>query len=206
MKTLILKKGKDEKACLATQAVKALRQGKIIIYPTSSSYGIGCSAGNEKAIARVYKIKKRNKSKPLLVLVSSLKNIRPYAVLSPAAKKLARHFFPGPLTIVANKTQRVPKILNAKEIAFRIDTHPLAQAICRAYSQPLTSASANLEGKALLYSGKEVIKQFKGKVDLIIDYGELEKNKPSTLVDSRSGQVLRKGPITLKEIRRVLGE
>ena len=80
---------------------------------------------------------------------------------------------------MANKTQRVPKILNAKEIAFRIDAHPLAQAICRAYGQPLTSASANPEGKPPLYSGKEVVKQFKGKVDLIIDYGELEKNRPS---------------------------
>lgn len=201
MQTLIFKVSSPK---ALDRAVRLLRQGKVVIYPTETSYGIGCSVKSRAAIKAIYRIKKRNPKKPLLVLVDSLKTMQAYGRINGRVRALVKYFMPGPLTLVVDKTRKIPKILNEKEIAFRISSHPIAFKLTQKLGAPLTSASANLEGKPNIYSAKEVIQQFKGKVALIIDAGNLKRRKPSTLFDIRSGKVLRKGLIKEKEIMKVL--
>ena len=186
------------------QAAQALEEGKVIIYPTETSYGIGCSVEKVDAVKRVFEVKQRQLGKPLLVLVDELKTMENYGVINPTAKKLAKTFMPGPLTIIIDKTEAVPKEVNEKEIAFRISSHPFAFNLCAKYGKPITSASANVEGKPPIYAGGEAVKEFEGKVDLIIDAGKLPGTKSSTLYDSRNQKVLRQGPISESEIQAVL--
>jgi len=184
--------------------IEKLRKGAVIIYPTETCYGLGCSIKAKKAIERIYKIKKRNKNKALSVIVSSEGIIGRYAKIGVKEKLLMKKFMPGPLTIVAEKKENVPEILSKEGIAFRIPGNKTALKLCRQLNEPIITTSANLEGEKEIYSAGEAIKKFSGKVDIIVDAGVIPKRKPSTIYDAKAGKVLREGKIKEKEIIKVL--
>ena len=204
METQVIELAKEGLAKSVTLAVQALEEGKVIIYPTETSYGIGCSVEEVEAVKRIFEVKQRQPGKPLLVLVDHIKTMEDYGRINPTAKKLSRHFMPGPLTLVIDKTEKVPDIVNQKEIAFRVSSNAFAFNLCAKFGKPITSASANIEGRPPIYSGMGAVKEFEGKVDLIVDAGSLPQTKPSTLYDSRSRKILREGPINAAEIEAVL--
>ena len=177
--------------------ISILKQGGLVIYPTESSYGIGADFNNNEAKKRIYAIKKRAKSKQLSVIAGSLAAIRKYAEIGKDASLLARKFMPGPLTLVVKRKGR-------GTIAFRISSHPFALALAKRYGKPITATSANIAGKKQLYKISDVIKAFGGKADLIIDGGDLLLSKPSTIYDIARKKLLRKGPVSGKDIRSAL--
>lgn len=179
-------------------ALQVLRQGGVIVYPTESSYGIGADFSNEKAVRRIFRIKGRIKGKKLSVIVGSIAAIKKYAIIRKDAAALARKFMPGPLTLVVNAK---PK----GTIAFRIPSHPFALSLAKRYKKPITATSANISDKPSLYKIKDVIRIFGGSVDLIIDAGDLPKNKPSTIYDLSKKKLLRKGPVSERKILKALG-
>ncbi|MDP2974210.1 MAG: L-threonylcarbamoyladenylate synthase, partial [Candidatus Diapherotrites archaeon] len=122
------------------------------------------------------------------------------------AETLAKKLMPGPLTLVVEKQYNVPNLLAEKTIALRISSNRIATELCKSLGNPITATSANLHGRPNIYSGREVIKQFGGRVHMIIDAGELPRNPPSTMYDVANKRVLRFGPITEQEIKQALGE
>lgn len=178
-------------------AAKILHGGGIVIYPTESSYGIAADATNSKAIKKIFAIKKRPHEKNIPIIVADKKMASRYLLLTEDHKKLLR-LMPGPLTLTAQK--KFP----AKYLGgFRISSNKAAEGLSKRLGKPLTATSANISGRKPLYRIKDVIKTF-GSVDLIIDSGDLPKRIASTVFSVEERKIIRKGPITKKEILSAL--
>ncbi len=197
MTTQLINKRHIKKIC------NVLRKGGIIIYPTETSYGIGCDATNKKAIKKIYDIKNRDRNKPLITLVQNEKMAEKYIKLNKVSRKLLKKFSNRPLTLVCD-SKLLPNILG--ENSFRISSDKFVQKLIRSYKKPITSTSANISGSEALFKIAQVKKVFGGKVDLIVDGGTLKKKKLSTVFDTRSLKVLRKGAISSKEIYETISK
>jgi len=181
----------------ADLAVSYLRRGGIIIYPTETCYGIGADATNPDAVKKVIKIKKMSKDKPISIICSDISMIKKYAVLDDKAKKLIRQFMPGPLTLILKK-KNIPDIVSKSGSGLRISSHPLARLITKKLGRPITATSANIHKEPPLYSVEHLGKTL--AVDFVIDVGRLPRRKPSTIFDTRTKKIIRRGPITLKNL------
>lgn len=186
-------------------AAETIKNGGLVIYPTETSYGIAADATNEEAVKNVFKIKNRSFSKPIPIIIDSIESMEKYGVLDERSRSIARKFMPGPITLIIDK-KGLPDVLNSKEIAFRISSHPIAFKLSKMSECPITSTSANLSGEPSLYRVDDVKTVFQGKVNIILDYGDLPKIKPSTIADLRveTVKIVREGPITEEEIKRNL--
>ncbi len=185
--TLILKQNEIKKA------VNILKKGGIIVYPTETSYGLGCDWINKKACRKIYKIKGRMKVKKLSIIVSDLKMAKKYLKINKEHEKLIKKFMPGPLTLIS-----------LDNVAFRISSNKTARNISLMLKKPIVSTSANISGNEDNYRIKNVIKIFSSKVDAIIDGGNLKKRKPSTVFDVKNKIVVRRGPVKEKDIHKFL--
>ena len=200
--TIILQVKRKIKEKDLNKVLEILETGGIIAYPTDTCYGLGVDATNEEAITRLRKLKQRSIKQPISIVVDSMETIKKYAVLTPQIEFLIKQFMPGPLTIVANKTELVPDILNIEGISFRIPDNPITLSILSKFKKPVTSPSANPRGLKPSYNVKQVINYFDEKLDLIVDVGELPRIKPSTIIDMRSDHpiLIREGPIPFNKI------
>jgi L-threonylcarbamoyladenylate synthase len=195
------------------KAVRVLKKGGVIIYPTDSSYGLGCDPQNTKAVNRVYKIKKRRTSRPFLMVAADKKVVEKYARFSSGAQKVAQHFWPGPLTIVFRVKPKIKisrKLVVKGNAAFRVPKNKFLLKLLKEFKKPLVSTSANISFvQEPIYDGDEVIKTFsktKYRPDLILNAGRLPEISPSTVVDLTGGhpEILREGPIKKKELLKFL--
>ena len=201
VKTIIAKLNKDN----IKKAARIIRKGGLIIYPTETCYGLGADATNVKAIKRVYKVKKRPYSKPIHIIVSSLQMMEKYGEITKEIRFLVKKFMPGPLSIVTRKKKTIPRVLNPKEITFRIPGNSAALRLVKEAKIPITATSANISKQPPLYKIKDVIKNFENKLEMILDCGNLKKVKPSTFIDMKSKpKILREGPIKGKTILKEL--
>jgi L-threonylcarbamoyladenylate synthase len=178
-------------------AVAVLKKGGIVIYPTETAYAIGADSTNRRAENKIYKIKGREKRKRLSVIVSDIEMAKKYVKLSPHAMLLAKKFMPGPLTLVC------PRKKSKQTLAWRISSNPIARRLSAKLGKPITATSANLSGKRPIYDPR-ALEIFKGKVDIIIDAGNLPKRKVSTIFDVQRKKILRRGPITKAQILKIL--
>lgn len=202
MKKIKVSRSKIKPAVLK-EVVSLLKQGRIIIYPTETAYGIGGDALNQAVIRRVFALKRRSDKKPLPVIVGSFLQAQKIAVFEFESKKMAKKYWPGPLTLVLKKKKKIPSSLTAgkNKIAVRVPGSQLARTIASQLNRPLISTSANVAGKGECYTVAEILKQsnqIEKGVDLILDAGKLSKVKPSTVIEIKKGEmkILRKGPIT----------
>jgi len=191
------------------QAYLILKKGEVIVYPTETSYGLGGDATQKKAVKKIFKIKKRVLNKPVTFLVSSFKMAKCYFKFDKISWRLAKKYWPGPLTLVLGKNQKKKKKVYAdplgenKTFGVRISSQPVARRLVKVLRRPLVTTSANISGDQPAYSVSDVIKQFKNKKyqpDLILDFGKLKKIKTSTVIkiENNSIKVLRPGPIKIK--------
>ncbi|MBI2583212.1 MAG: threonylcarbamoyl-AMP synthase [Candidatus Aenigmarchaeota archaeon] len=183
------------------EAVLCLKRGGVVIYPTETAYGMGVDATNARARRKIYRIKRRFAWKKLSLIVASNAMASRYIRLDSAAKKLMRSFMPGPLTIICD-AKRSGNI--GKDVAFRIPRQKFALRMVRAFGKPVTATSANLSGKSPVYEMNKIKRIFLNKADLIVDGGNLPRRAVSTIYDVRRGRILRKGPISRKDIARAL--
>lgn len=201
----------EQKNILVEDIITALRNGKTIVYPTETCYGLGCDAMNYQAVAKVFAIKKRPMEKSVLVLMADTDMAKSYVVWNDTIDKLARKYWPGPLTIVAPACEREevlpPGVMGPDGlIAFRISSHPLTAELCKQLGQPLVSTSANIVGEENLYDSADVIKKFENETDqpdMVIDAGRLAERKPTTVVRVRAGgvEVMRQGDLVIKTLK-----
>ncbi len=186
-------------------AIVCLKSGGIVVYPTETSYGIGCDVTNEAAVARVFEIKKRPLEKGVTVLLSSNDPFGDFFLSwQPDLRDLAAKHWPGPLNIVCPIepiTSIAPQCFTDRTIAIRRSSHPIASVLVDALGVPLVSTSANISGEPELYNAQEIYDRFSTESiqpDMIFDYGTLPKRAPSTLIawdDTRGVVVLRQGEI-----------
>jgi len=190
--------------------VQALKQGKAVVYPTDTSYGLAVDATNLKAIGRLYQIKEREAGQPVHIIVPSIAYAKKIAKWDKMAEKLAKKFWPGPLTLVLRlkiNDLRLNRLsAGTKFIGLRYPNNRIALDLAKHLKRPITTTSANVRSGGDNFDIKNIINQFKDKKhkpDIIINAGKLPKRKSSTFVKVNKDrvQVLREGPIKEKQIR-----
>ena len=168
------------------KAAALIKKGGLVIFPTSSFYGLGADALNVKAVDKVFQAKMRDSRKPVLILIACLADLAPLVRSIPEkAIRLIDAFWPGSLTIVFEAADLLPSNLTGYEgrIGIRLAGHPVASAIVKAVGGPITGTSANLSGKGACTTAAEIDSYIKDKVDLVLDAGKLAGGKGSTVVD-----------------------
>ncbi|MBF0427869.1 MAG: threonylcarbamoyl-AMP synthase [Magnetococcales bacterium] len=176
---------KNPQQRLIVQVAEILQQGGIIVYPTDTTYGLGCGISNRKGVERIMRIKQMANSHQLSILVSDLSDIANYARVDNATYRLLKRFLPGPYTFILEATREVPKSIlpKRKTIGLRIPDHPLCLALLRACGEPLLSTSMRFAGETEIMSDPDLIhSRTDHLVDLVIDAGPLPAS-PSTVVD-----------------------
>lgn len=186
-----------------------LRTGGVIVYPTDTFYGLGVNCYIEKAIEKIYRLKKRDHSKPISLMVSDMEMVEKVAVEIPHLfRAITKEFWPGPLTLVLKASSGIPKELQSSEgsIGFRLPALPWLRELISVAEFPITATSANLSGEKEISSPEEVIKTFHGKVDLIADGGKTLGVLPSTVIDLTAGkpQIVREGAVPSSALKKYL--
>ena len=165
------------------EAVKIIKNGGVVICPTDTVYGFLADAGNKKAVSRIFKIKKRQKAKPLPVFVKDIEMAKNIAFIDNKQEKILEKHWPGKTTFVLKKK-------NKGTIALRIPKYKFLNDLLKKINKPLTQTSVNISGQPALNNIKEIINQFGDKVDLIIDAGNLPKRKPSSIIDLTKNKII----------------
>ncbi|MBU4332304.1 threonylcarbamoyl-AMP synthase [Patescibacteria group bacterium] len=194
------------------KAVKILKAGGVIVYPTETCYALGGDFLSEKAVKRIYKIKHRRASFLLPVIAASLSTAKKMVSFNQKALDFAKRFWPGPVTLILKvkraMRERAKKsgygfLKNYDDIAIRVSSNKIARGLSRGVNNPIVSTSANISGKSECYCAEDVIQQLETsqeKPDLILDAGRLAQVKPSTIIRIKNSvvEVLRSGPVKLK--------
>lgn len=173
-------------------------QGGVIAYPTEAVYGLGCDPDNDIAIQKVLDVKQRPWQKGLILVASDFKQLLPYiddAKLTPEQLAFAFSKWPGPFTFVMPVKSTVSKLLcgDFDAIAVRVSAHGGVRELCQALDKPLVSTSANLAGEDPALCADEILANFDGKIDALVLGSLGEQRQPSTIIDARSGNILRNG-------------
>ncbi|MFA6100367.1 MAG: L-threonylcarbamoyladenylate synthase [Patescibacteria group bacterium] len=191
------------------RAIDVLRSGGVIIFPTETSYGLGCDPRNLAALGKIYRIKERSTSKTLPLVSCSMEQVRNIFNIPKVIEELAAKYWPGPLTILLE-----PKDISLRHqmpvfkdglVAIRVSSHSFVQNLACSYNFPITATSANMTGMADPYSMNDLLKVYGSALankqpDLIIDGGDLPYNPPSTIVKvdpTGKIEVIRQGAIKL---------
>ncbi|MGC9071282.1 MAG: L-threonylcarbamoyladenylate synthase [Acidilobus sp.] len=196
---------------LVREAADVIRRGGIVAFPTETVYGLGADAYNREAAKKVFVAKGRPMDNPLIVHISYLGQLYEVASEVPDfVERLAKRFWPGPLTLVLRKTPRVPPEVTAGRgtVAVRMPAHPVALALIRESGAPIGAPSANLAGRPSPTTGEHVLRDLYGRADVIIDSGETLYGVESTIVDVTKDPpvLLRPGAMPLEEVERELGK
>jgi L-threonylcarbamoyladenylate synthase len=199
----------DEEAI--KRAASALRQGKLVIFPTETVYGLAADAFNAGAVASVFAAKRRPLSEALPVQIGDKKDIRKVASSVPEVGEiLMNKFFPGPLTLVLLKHPSLPEIVNANgaRIGVRMPNHPVALALLWEFGSPIIATSANISEGRDPITAADAVAQIGEAVEVVLDSGPAIYGQSSTVVDvtQTPPRILRVGALPLEEIRNTIGE
>ena len=179
--------------------VKYLKEGKIGITPSDTVYGIVGDATNDEIVKRIFKVKKRSYSEPLLILVSDTYMLRKYVnITNEIEDRLVNRYWPGRMTLILKKKNTVSDVVTAgrDDVGVRIPDDDDLRDIIRMFGKPIISTSANISGEDIVSEVKDIPKELKDKVDFVEDGGKLD-NPPSTIVSAidKNFKILRKGDI-----------
>jgi L-threonylcarbamoyladenylate synthase len=186
------------------EAVELLKSGQTLVFPTETSYGLGCDAINQTAVDNIFQIKTRTNRKPLLVVVPTVEMARQYLEWNDLLENLAAKYWPGPLTIVGKAKGGLAQgvISPDNTLAVRVSAHTIVKYLSENLNRPLVATSANISGAGDLYSAKEIetiFEQNEIAPDAIIDAGDLPPAKPTTIISVGDGQIkiLRQGELII---------
>ena len=181
------------------EAAAAVESGGVVAFPTETFYGLAVAALDAAAIRRLFALKGRPESRPVLVLVDDPARIERIALLTTSARELIARHWPGALTLVLAARPVVPAELTAGTgtIGVRQPGHPVARALAAAVGGPVTAPSANLTGEPPPCTAAEVLRVFDGKIDVVLDGGPTPGGLPSTVLDVTVDppRVLREGAV-----------
>lgn len=191
------------------QAARILREGGTVAFPTETVYGLGANALDPAAVAKIFSAKGRPAWDPLIVHVSDREMLDRVAVVTPQAEKLIETFWPGPLTLLLERTGAVPDAVTAGRplVGVRMPSHPVALALIRAAGVPIAAPSANRFGRTSPTTADHVFEDLNGRIDAILDGGPTTVGLESTVLDPNQQPLLiyRPGAITPEMLEEVAG-
>ena len=192
-------------------AAEEIKKGNLVAFPTETVYGLGADVLNEKAVAKIFQVKGRPFNDPLIVHIADVKELNRLSKhVPPVALKLAKAFWPGPLTLVLKKSELVSGIVTAdlNTVAVRMPANNIALSLIREAKTPIAAPSANLFGRTSPTIAQHVADDLGGKIEMIIDGGKTKVGVESTVLDTttRPVQVLRTGGISLEKLQKVIGQ
>lgn len=210
MESLVEKIADADDAAIG-RAARILRSGGLVAFPTETVYGLGADATNGHAVAGIFAAKGRPRFNPLIVHVQNLAEAEGHARFSEKARLLAKHFWPGALTLVLPRKPGTPltDLVSAglSTVAVRVPAHPVAQRLLRETQRPLAAPSANPSGRVSATTAAHVAEMLENKVDLILDAGAASLGLESTVIgfNDDAPLLLRPGAIARAEIEAVAG-
>jgi L-threonylcarbamoyladenylate synthase len=188
------------------EAATLLRQGRLVVFPTDTVYGVGVNAFDSSAIEQLYTVKERPLSKGIPVLLADLEDLdRVVRAIPAAAWQLIERFWPGPLTLILLRQPGLPSILAPDDtVAARIPDHPVTRALIRAAGGAVATSSANLSGQRPARSAEEALIALNGRVAAVLDGGPSPGELASTIVDctKTESEIVRIGPLSEAELWR----
>jgi L-threonylcarbamoyladenylate synthase len=193
------------------EAARALSAGGLVAFPTETVYGLGADASDARAVARLYEAKERPAFNPLIAHVSDIEAARAAGRLSEVAVRLAKKFWPGPLTLVVPAAPDCPVCELARAgldtVALRAPAHPVAQSLLKAVGRPVVAPSANRSGKVSPTRADHVVGDLDGRIDIVLDGGPTPLGLESTIIDctGTNATLLRPGTISREAIEGALG-
>lgn len=187
-----------------------LRAGGLIAFPTETVYGLGADAARPDAVARIYQAKGRPSEHPVIVHLPDAEAMPQWATdIPPVAWQLAARFWPGPLTLILKRSQRVPDCVTGGQdtVGLRVPNHPVALALLKAFGGGLAAPSANLFGRVSPTTARHVSEEMADRIDGVIDGGPCTVGLESTILDlsGEEPRILRTGMITADMLAEVLG-
>ncbi|MCI8275717.1 MAG: threonylcarbamoyl-AMP synthase [Lachnospiraceae bacterium] len=193
------------------EAGRVLAGGGLVAFPTETVYGLGGNGLDEDAAARIYAAKGRPSDNPLILHITSMEELVPLvAEISETALVLAEAFWPGPLTMIFKKAELVPYETTGglDTVAVRMPSHPVARAVIRAAKVPVAAPSANTSGRPSPTKALHVLEDLDGRVDMVVDGGEVGIGLESTIIDISEGRptILRPGYITEEMLFPLIGK
>lgn len=194
---------------LISKAAGIIKRGGVVLFPTKCLYGLGADAFNADAVNKVFRIKQRPFNKPLSVLINDLTYLEKLVrFVPPAASSIIKNFWPGSITIVFEAKDTLPVNLTAGtgKIGIRLPKHTVASALVNEAGCPITGTSANISGNAGCSRVSDLDSLIADKLDLMLDAGQLEGGRGSTVVDVTTDlpEILREGAVSAKDIFAVL--
>lgn len=210
MKTLFWDLKDNERGTYLDQAAKLIQAGEVIAFPTETVYGLGADGLNGEAVAKIFAAKGRPADNPLILHIADKKELDRLAVnLSANAKALVDTFWPGPLTIIVEKSSIIPDEVTTglSTVAIRMPSHPVAAEFIRRCGCPIAAPSANLSGKPSPTTARDVAEDMDGRIAGILDGGQCGIGVESTIVDTTTplATILRPGGITREMLEHRLG-
>ncbi|NLG76146.1 MAG: threonylcarbamoyl-AMP synthase [Xanthomonadaceae bacterium] len=189
-------------------AVEALRAGELVAFPTETVYGLGANANNPEAVRKIFQVKGRPSTHPVIVHIDHPRYLQRWVrEMPPEGKKLADAFWPGPLTIVAKRAPAVNDVITGGQdtVAIRVPNHPIAQQLLNAFGGGIAAPSANRYGRVSPTRAEHVREEFEDEVEIILDGGDCKVGLESTIVSCVGDvpYVLRPGSISLSQLRAV---
>jgi len=193
------------------KAKKIINNNNVIGLPTETVYGLAGNAYSNKAVKKIFKLKKRSPINPLIIHYKKLEDIKNDAIYDASLIKLYKALCPGPITFVLRKKSksRLSKIATAgkKTVAVRFPSHKVAQSILKIINKPLAAPSANISTKLSSTCAKDVFDEFGKKIEIILDGGKCKIGLESTIVDlTEKPSILRPGKITKEKIEKILSK
>lgn len=210
MKTIIRVIQKDTMEAVTAEAAEIWKRGGLVAFPTETVYGLGGNGLDPEASKKIYAAKGRPSDNPLILHIADRKQAEGLASdISEAGRLLMERFWPGPLTLIFPKAKNIPLETTGglETVAIRMPSHPVAQALLRKAGLPIAAPSANLSGRPSPTLARDVKEDMDGRIDMIVDGGEVGIGVESTIVDV-TGEVptiLRPGYITEEMLRDVVG-
>ena len=192
------------------EAANFLKSGELVAFPTETVYGLGGNGLNPEALCKIFATKGRPGDNPLILHISDFSQLHELvSQITPSARLLMERFWPGPLTLVLPKSNKVPYEATAdlESVAIRMPSHPIALSLIRQAGLAIAAPSANLSGRPSPTNAQDVIEDLAGKIAGVIDGGSTELGLESTVVDCTGSlpMILRPGSITLEMLEEVVG-
>ena len=189
------------------KVIDTLNKNGVVILPTDTVYGIAADASNEEAVRKIYEVKHRKFTKPCNILVSNIDMIRKVTKnVSPEEEKIMKKYFPGALTMIFDKNDKIPNIVTANldTRGLRMPNNKFLLERREKYGKPIVATSLNLAGEESYTNVEKIEKTLKNNVDLIVDGGETKIGIPSTIIkiEDKKIRILREGPITKEELQK----
>lgn len=198
---------------LIIEALQVLENGGVVLHPTETCYGLAADIFYPEAVEKIYLLKEMPRHKPVSIMVASLEQAEEFGEFSASARKLARAFWPGPLTIIVKRRPALPAYINPgiDSVGLRCPDHDFTLEMLRRFEEPLVTTSANRTGEPQAYDVETFLEDRIEVLhpDFIVDLGRIPETPPSTIVDlsGESGVpmvIVRHGPVSVEEVHRVL--